>query len=78
MTRKQQTLSIEQIEEFLTLTSGDQNQTVAAVRDFLKAELRRRVAVARSSRGRPMLYEGSRKERNRIAAAKYRAKKMEK
>jgi len=76
MSRKQQTLTIDQINEFLTLTDCEQNETILAVREFLKAELTRRTSAGNTG-GRPNQYEGSPQERNRLASVKYRAKQKE-
>ena len=72
MPRKIQTLTIEQIEEFLA--HNPTLETLTAVKSFLQAELDRRTKAGETG-GRPKEFEGSPKERNRQAAAKHRAKK---
>ncbi len=70
MPRKNQALTVEQINEFLSLTENELNETIRAVRDFLRSELVRRKAAGNTG-GRPKRYEGTAMERNPQAAAKY-------
>jgi len=76
MPRKTQTLTVEQINEFLTLTDGESNETIRAVREFLKAELTRRTSAGNTG-GRPKRYEGTLAERNRLASKAYRLKRKD-
>ena len=70
--RKQQTLTTEQIKEFLN--DDESPETHQAVKDFLQAELSRREKAGKFG-GKPRKYEGDAKERHRLAAKKYRERK---
>jgi hypothetical protein len=72
MPRQSQTLSIEQINEFLELTANEPNETIQAVRLFLKAELNRR-NYAGNTGGRPQTVADKR-QANREYQRKWRAK----
>lgn len=72
MPRKEQILTIEQIDEILEGRPSE--ETWNALLKFLKAEKQRR-KFAGNTGGKPRKYEGDLKERNRQAAAKYRESK---
>lgn len=72
MPRTKQTLTIEQIKEFLADNATP--ETLTAIKEFLQAELTRRIKAGIAG-GHPKKYKGDAKERNRQAAAKYREKK---
>lgn len=65
-------LTAEQIKDFLA--GNNSPEITEAVKEFLQAELDRR-EKAGASGGKPKKYEGDPKERNRIAAKKYRERK---
>ena len=72
MPRKTQTLTTDQIREFL----GDVEspETRQAVKEFLQAELDRREKAGKLG-GKPRKYVGDAKERHRQADKKYRERK---
>lgn len=72
MARTKQTLTVEQIREFLSGNAS--SKTLEAIKSFLQAELDRREKAGKLG-GKPKKYEGDAKERHRQAAKTYRERK---
>jgi hypothetical protein len=73
MPRNEQILSVEQINEILDRIDGASDETFAALRRFLQADLKRRTSAGQKG-GRPKSPVDA-KTRNREAVRKFRAKK---